>query len=639
VATAIRLCNPKGPDVVAVVSTEPVHGQPGQWLIKLGKGKTRRKMAGAAMFGPFPSDELDQQVARVVAQLHAEGFGPAGGAAMLLALKSTKPGERARAALRLGWRRDVAAVDAILAASAKAGGDARAIPLARAEAARKLLSRRRSGAEALRQLKDADGMTEVRKLALERLPVTLREALFKLDETDTAGMVTLGKVLAEVDLKDRGLAADTLYELGTPLCVGVAREGILAMPLNQAFVWRYAKSMFKRSMLRHDAVTFGALAHAMERAARTLKGTKATVKSGYDGKTQEMHIFSAKTQQHVQRLSWRYLRRLAVHRPELYAHAAAECVLHYSSEDGGTPRGFYGVHARSHLLMRVVFGGGHRFVLSRRGLRFRAVSAGATSPPPPSVREEAYPELWDAQPRAYLRLLARARLDAVQTFAERAVRQRHLQVLQNASHEDVASMLGSTYEPTVQLGLTELRRRFDVAKPDFVLIRILLADGRPLVRDLGLDWLSQTAHLWTRDAPWVVTLLTTGDALVRESVSRFTSLALERAEGAFKTALAGRMLAVLRAAGCRADVDIGAGSGRAPWGDAHGCHGQRRAGHGPPCGAPVVARCTGCTAGGSLAALCAAGEWLEGHPLRCCGDVDAPCGSECAGPGWNHGAL
>ena len=42
-----------------------------------------------------------------------------------------------------------------------------------------------------------------------------------------------------------------------------------------------------------------------------------------------------------------------------------------------------------------------------------------------AVREEAYPELWDVQPEAYLRLLSAARLPEVHAFALGAVKERH----------------------------------------------------------------------------------------------------------------------------------------------------------------------------------------------------------------------
>ena len=111
---------------------------------------------------------------------------------------------------------------------------------------------------------------------------------------------------------------------------------------DQPHLWRYAKSVHKRSMLRRDFVTFGLLAHAIEARARTSPGTQAKVKSGYDGEEKKMRIFGRATQNYLRRATWRYLRRLARYAPKSYAHAAAEVILRYGPEDLAEPKGRFG---------------------------------------------------------------------------------------------------------------------------------------------------------------------------------------------------------------------------------------------------------------------------------------------------------
>src|SRR5262249_24382691 len=160
---------------------------------------------------------------------------------------------------------------------------------------------------------------------------------------------------------------------------------------------------------------------------------------------------------------------LAKYRPALYAQTAAEAILHYSPDDAQVPRGLYGQYAACYLLHRVLWGGGKRVVIHHGSMRFK-FRGPAFVQVPPNAREEAVPELWDANPRAYLRLLAGARLPEVHDFAVRAVTQRHAQLLETATAKQIVGMLQAPYEPTVQLALAELERRFNPQQPDWELL-------------------------------------------------------------------------------------------------------------------------------------------------------------------------
>src|SRR5262249_5028386 len=157
-------------------------------------------------------------------------------------------------------------------------------------------------------------------------------------------------------------------------------------------------------------------------------------------------------------------------------HAAAEVLVAYAPEDAEEPVGLGGEFARCYLLHRILWGSSKRFVLDDRRLTFRFRDAMATKPLP-GVREEAFAQLWDARPAAYLRALSAARLPEAHAFAVRAVAGPHRKVLEEASSEMVLRLLRAPYEPTVELGLGELERRFDPARPDLVLLDLLLSDS------------------------------------------------------------------------------------------------------------------------------------------------------------------
>ena len=546
----VRLYKSKGPDHVAVVSVQESWAHQGRLMISVARGLSR-KLALPALFGPYEAGQIQARVDEIVAGLRGEGFGRAGVAALLEALAGDEAGRRALAALRLGWMQEASAVPALLAAAARGGedlsaivdalgaiGDPRATVLARRESERKLLSRRRSGAECLRALRDDEGVAAVRERAVGRLPEVVRAALAAPSGEPVAALV---QAVAAAPAKDRGLALDSLYELGSAVCAAAAREALQGLALDEAFVWRYAKSILKRALLRHDAVTFGWLSHRIEHVGRESKGTVASVKSGYDGEVRDTKIFSRRTRDYMRRLAWRYLRRLARYRPDLYTRAAAEAIVHYTIEDERSPDGKHGAYADCYVLNRVLWGRSTRQGLAPRGMRFRR-RPGAATEPAPGVREEAFPELWDAQPSAYLRLLGGGRLVVVQEFAYRAVVARHRGIVEAAAPSELVPLLDAPYEPTVELGLAELRRRFDPANPDLGIVASLLASRRDAARRLGLEWLEATAPRWARDPEWCGTILASSQPAVRERAATLAIQALAGASAEERAAVARALL-------------------------------------------------------------------------------------------------
>jgi hypothetical protein len=196
------------------------------------------------------------------------------------------------------------------------------------------------------------------------------------------------------------------------------------------------------------------------------------------------------------------------------------------------------------LLHRVLFGASKRFRLDSRRLTFHFVDAKSTKIPA-AIREEAFPDLWDAEPTAYLRVLAASRLPEAHAFALKAIDGPDRQVLQEAEAEVVLQLLQAPYEPTVRLGLDELDRRFDPARPDLALLDRLLATEFAPAKELGRRWLRLCAPLWTLDQEWVLVFLGFPDAETASLAAELASPAV-REQPEIRQALASRLLALLR---------------------------------------------------------------------------------------------
>lgn len=546
-------------DRLAVASVEPASA-PGTWLVRVARGKTQGKLTGGTVYGPFPETGLAERFDEVVKKLEGEGFVRAGEGELVMSLSSDDPGARARAALRLGWRKDQKAVGALITALEKSKrdapsildalgmiGDRSAIAAVRPFAEKQLLSRRRSAVEALRTLGDVDGLAQARQRAFEKIPQEVQQVLATIDEHDVRkeNLAPLMTALKAVEEKQRGLIADLLYEADTPVASHAAQRLLRSVPLERPHQWRYAKSVLKRAMLRHDARTFGWLAHAIEERARLSKGSKAELKSGLDGVKRPTTVFSKKTQAFVRRLCWRYLTRVARWRPDRYALLCAEVLVAYGPEDLRPPKGLIGRFGECYLLSRILWGKSDRFTFNTTAMRVRFKSAQKVKEPAASVREEAHPELWDMRPKSFLRIASAAELPEVLEFAARGLG-RHPHVLAKATTKQLVEMLARDHEGIVKLGAGELERRFDPQKPDTKVLARLIGHDVVLVRELGARFAEQSAGVWAIDPASVVALLLAARAEASPRVCEAAIAALAKSVDARK-AVAPAILKALRA--------------------------------------------------------------------------------------------
>jgi hypothetical protein len=547
--TPIRLVRlaADGSDRVAVIAAEPGSAA-GTWLIRVGRGSSLRQLSTGTAYGPFAEADVEARAGELAATLEGEGYTRATDIDLILALSSANPAVRARAAGRLGWRRVGAAVGPLLKAGEVARGDVcaiadalgwigdpAAIPFLRQLADRKNLSRRRSGVEALRNLGDHEAAAAASQRELARLPEAVTAALAAADEQATDDTSAQAIIDAIDDPRRIGLCADVLYERATPLGRRVALRLLRGDRIGQPHVWRYTKSVFKRAMLRHDAIAFAGIAREIERASLRSSGHTATVKSGLDGQQREMLIFGKKTQQYVLRAAWRYLRKLARYRPADYPRAATAILAHYGPEDLVEPDGLFGGQARAFLFHRILHRESARFVVSWYTLRHRFVNAAAVRPPS-GVREEAFPELWDAHPQHFLRLLLRARWQDVLDFAEDGLA-RHPEVMQAASVAELLALVGLGRTIAGALAQGELSRRWDeslaAGSPDLALLDEVMDGVSDPLDELVRRWLDDSGSLWAVDP----------DRLLRYAECRHggvRAFAMERAVQALRAAPAER---------------------------------------------------------------------------------------------------
>ncbi|MEM8875680.1 MAG: hypothetical protein AAGD32_15650 [Planctomycetota bacterium] len=320
----------------ASISAEPADGG---WIVRVGVGRNVDRLQTSKTVGPVDEGEVSEAFATLRAELAADGFQSGATTAALTDLSATPrdPRQRGLAATRLFYLADPIACEPLLAALKNANeeacaiidalgtcGDEHAAEIVAEHAARKLLSRRRSGVEALINLGSHASLDG----AVERLEEELAGPL--LDPTKASEPARIAATLLEAEPKRRGQYADFLYEYAGLTNQPVIAEGVcnflfqLGNGWHDPYVWRYTKSILKRAQLRRDADTLGRLATRIDVSRSSSQ--VANVKSGLTGEVGFTTVFRSTTRDYIRRRVWRHLRNLAEYDPAHYPRHAA-CVL------------------------------------------------------------------------------------------------------------------------------------------------------------------------------------------------------------------------------------------------------------------------------------------------------------------------
>ncbi len=535
-----------------------------QWEVRVVEQRKDGTRSERPAEGPVSLEAALARADAIGAELAREGYEPSGlGWALedLAARDDRRKGHGARRAGRIGDPRAFEPLLKLLAggwadlhdvarALGRLGDDKAAI-LLRELASSPDQHKRRAGVEALRLLgPTTSGLGEVADKALARIAARDPEVGALLRELPANGPATdalhiaVGNATAQ-----KGELIDDLYELGTPVAVAAVLHWLRSIPLirgddgrawctiSRKDYWVAVKSVFKRAIWRRDAAVIGRLAYIIERS-RSGGGwhklaMSLTRKPGYTS------IFSAATRRWALREVERTLGDLGRNEPAGYTRLAVEILLQYGLEDGRGRSGMFVITlTRSMGQHRIETGGGgaERNAELRRDLR-RDRS-----------RHEPFPELWNADGAAVVRLFAEARSREVARFAYDVYRDAHADrgLLEGVDDAVLIAMLDGVLGEVAQLGIDELRRRFDPAAPDLDLIDRLIGHDAARVRGLGDEMLERSVGAWRGDAERVRRFLCARHPETRAVVGRLAAEILAGTDGAWRGELLRRLLIALR---------------------------------------------------------------------------------------------
>jgi hypothetical protein len=373
----------------------------------------------------------------------------------------------------------------------------------------------------------SDGDVDVlRSRAKGELPLPLSTAM---DSGDADAFVAAFKAHWEANVDGNSAVVDLLQLLdGEAARAGVmsfAREAPLKTPH-----WRRLRHLFKMAELRDDAELYGLLAHRLEKTKANFRmprwGSYAYIDGDYLDVKAELKknnsraAYGSTTRRYLRHRAWRTLRKLGEAGDPTYVKMAVGMLLPFTDGDHQNPRrtSYYDWNSRRTIeknfdgwapywaFNHVLFENSPRIELQRGAQFFNMKRGFKPGDKAPTVREEAFPELWDQVPQGLVHLLLESGCEAVHDFAVKALRANE-KFLEQLPTEVLVELLRRPYVVTARLAFELAKDRYDANNPDLLLVGAMATCPVADARKLAFEWIAANRAAFTQDAEFIATLL------------------------------------------------------------------------------------------------------------------------------------
>ena len=403
--------------------------------------------------------------------------------------------------------------------------------------------------EALSQLSDDKDKEQMRSQKISHLPEYLKN--FAQSGTAEDFELALQTYLDNKDYK-RYQVIDALYQIDNEY----TRPAILSLVKTAPFQPNYFKQLrhiFKMAEYRGDGGVFGILAYRFEMQPGNFENhprweynqqQKRYVASKNRYFTAELKkpksnkAYSIQTRDYLRRRVWRTLKTLGEEGEASYVNLATETLLQYSDRDGEktkhTVNRKYDYQTRSYtttkqywdkFATRIIF----NHLLYENSTRYQAHSQawrcmGDYKPgnPIPKAREEAFPELWNKQPKALLRLLLESECLPVHEFAVKALED-NSEYCQNLNIPTLIQLLSTTYKITVELAFNLAQHKYDPQLPDRELVLAVANSILNTAREQAFQWIEAQREYFFSSSDFIANLVTSNQSDTRAFARRLLS--------------------------------------------------------------------------------------------------------------------
>lgn len=296
----------------------------------------------------------------------------------------------------------------------------------------------------------------------------------------------------------------------------------------EARSFKPVRHILKLAEFRDDNATLGLLGYRFERTTETYNSGWGMV--WHDGKWVNVSevmatpdpglAYSSRTRGYLRRRTMRTLTRLGDLDLGRYTQLASELLLRFTDkEDKKSPRVIAEYHWESRstitkrydvwdypLLNAILYRNSPRYLpgtgLSGWLCRGEYTPGGAGPP----EREEAFPHLWDRDPKTVIRLLRESRCSAVHEMSVKIFRA-NPDFAKQVSVAALIDFLASAYVGTSELAIELARSMYDPDHPERELVARLATCPVEAGRMLALNWIQDQVTVFVSDQSFVESIL------------------------------------------------------------------------------------------------------------------------------------
>ena len=395
--------------------------------------------------------------------------------------------------------------------------------------------------EAIYKISSETKREELKQNALAKLSEQIQTAIKNKDAEN------LTAVLFEERQKVTGKSHDflvRLYESRNETARFVLLDFLREIPLKTKF-FKPVRQIFKIAEYRRDAEVFGILAKRFEVSYPTFHsspwgnwlylrkedGTWEHIRHSKEelAKENSRIAFSNKTRDYFLRRTWRTLRRLGeLGDAENYVKLAVGSLLQFSDADAKEIKKsvFYDYRDENGnrdwrnpkkieiywdkfspylLFSHILYENSPRYEFKTNSHGFRLKADHAPGEDAPQIREEAFPKLWEENPRGLLHLLPESLCEPVHEFAVKALRDCP-KFVETFSIGTIMMLLYRPYSVTAKFGFEIAKKLYDPANPNIELALAVVTSEDSEARAEAFKWIDAKRDLFAKESPLFIKL-------------------------------------------------------------------------------------------------------------------------------------
>lgn len=321
----------------------------------------------------------------------------------------------------------------------------------------------------------------------------------------------------------------------------VLRQALISLVASLPMKPKHFKALrqvFKAAEFRKDGEMFGGLAYRFEKTTENYNSGSfwTNTETGYintkAGQKNGEIAYSNKTRAYFKRRVWRTLRKLGEANDAAYVKMATSVLIPYNdlteNSEPYTSTNWLNnraikrfqkhtktVDSQAEYLTfyHILYGNSPRYTLTAGAKAWICEADFKPSDAAPELREEVFPELWDAQPWALVELLSKSEAARVHEFAAKALEANpnYDAIIQQITTENILGFLQKPFPKTNTLGLSLAKARYNAAAPDAALALALLICPLTAANQLAEQWVTANPAFFFSKTDFLVAILLKGN--------------------------------------------------------------------------------------------------------------------------------